>query len=406
MNINHLGCGDERVNRSDLLKRILRISAMASVLLLGGCATMPGWISADGPSREQVQTVSEEETVQPGIQVLTVHDKLARKLLEAKKLDEFSKVFKQNAQNQYLVGPGDILEVSVWEAPPALLFGSMAMSTAGEVAASHVSVFPEQMVAANGTISIPFAGYIPVSRRTAQQIEAEIVKRLTGKANLPQVIVRVIKNNSATVTVVGDVNNSARIPLTPMGERLLDAVAAGGGTKEAIKRMAIQLSRGKTTATMALDSIIRNPQQNITLQPGDVVTALYQPKSFTVLGATGSNAEVEFEAKGISLAQALARSGGLDDNRADARGVFVFRFEDASLVDDADLSAVDLQGRVPVVYEVNLRDPGSLFVVQNFPIDDQDVLYVANAPSAEITKFLRMIGSVLSPAMTVQSAAR
>ena len=57
-----------------------------------------------------------------------------------------------------------------------------------------------------------------------QQIESDIVRRLKGKANQPQVLVRLIRNTSANVTVVGEVANSLRMPLTPRGERLLDTL--------------------------------------------------------------------------------------------------------------------------------------------------------------------------------------
>ena len=62
---------------------------------------------------------------------------------------------------------------------------------------------------------------------------------------------------------------------------------------------------------MALDNVIQDPRQNILLRPGDVVTALYQPLSFTAFGATGKNEEVMFEAQGINLAQALGTGGWL-----------------------------------------------------------------------------------------------
>jgi polysaccharide export outer membrane protein len=252
------------------------------------------------------------------------------------------------------------------------------------------------MVMEDGKISVPFAGRVSVAERSIQAIEADIARRLQGQANNPQVTVRVIKSNSSNVTVIGDLANSLQIPLTPKGERLLDAIAQAGGVTQPANRMSVRLSRKTTTATMPLDAVIRDPEENITLMPGDVLTALYQPKSFSVLGATARNQEIPFEAQGISLAQALARSGGLDDRRADARGVFIFRFEDAGLLGVSPASA---DGTAPVVYQISLRDPASFFVTQNFPIQDRDVIYVANAPSAELEKFLRMIGTVLSPAM-------
>jgi polysaccharide export outer membrane protein len=196
------------------------------------------------------------------------------------------------------------------------------------------------------------------------------------------------------------------MPLTPKGERLLDALAAGGGVKQQVSRVALQLSRDNITATMPLDSVIRDPRQNVLLKPGDVVTALFQPQSFSVLGATGKNDEIPFEAQGISLAQALARSGGLNDSRADARGVFVFRFEDARLVDSKDKSDNSTTGTVPVVYEINLRDPASFFVTQSFPVENRDVIYVSNSPEAELQKFLRLVVTVASPAATINSALK
>lgn len=375
------------------------------LLALTGCATMPDWVATSGASREQVLEFDEAESSISGVEIIQVEDSLARKLANDKKLDRFSDVFaSKTANNNYVIGAGDVLEVSVWEAPPAMLFGSIALDTQAVASTTNAVTFPAQMVAKDGMISIPFAGRIRVAGRKAQDIEHAIITRLRGKANDPQVIVRVIQNNTSNVTVVGEVGQSLRMPLTPQGERLLDALAAGGGVTQPVNRMAVQLSRNDTTATMALDSIIRDPKQNIALAPGDVVTALHQPRSFSVLGATGKNEEITFEAQGISLVQALARSGGLNDNRADARGVFIFRFEEAELIGAKTPDGQPAQGLVPVVYIVNLRDPGAFFVTQNFPMQDKDVIYVTNAPAAEFQKFLRLIVSVAVPSVGLSNA--
>jgi len=375
---------------------------LAAALLLNGCATFPDWLSASGASREQVQEKHDTGRIE-GIQLVDVNDSLARKLADAKKLGQFANVFPSVGSNNYLIGPGDIVEVSVWEAPPAMLFGAVVLDPKSGPTTTRAVTFPEQMVTPDGTINMPFAGRIPVKGRTTHEIEMDIVKRLQGKANFPQILVRVIKNNTSNVTVVGEVSSSILMPLTPKGERLLDALAAGGGVKQPVNRMAVQLSRENMTATMALDSIIRDPKQNILLKPGDVVTALHQPQSFSVLGATGKNEEIPFEAQGISLAQALARSGGLNDSRADARGVFVFRFEDSKLVEKKD-SPQATNGTVPVVYQIDLRDPASFFVTQNFPVQNRDVIYVSNSPEAEFNKFLRLVVSVAVPSTTISRA--
>lgn len=379
---------------------LLPAVALIAALSLVGCATSPDWISASGASRQQVMEVRDGRRIE-GIQLVDVSDSLARKLADSKRLGQFADIFPSKGSNNYLIGPGDIVEVSVWEAPPAMLFGAVVLDPKSGPTTTRVVTFPEQMVSPTGGISVPFAGRVPVKGRTTQEIETDIAKRLTGKANQPQVLVRVIKNNTSSVTVVGEVSSSTLMPLTPKGERLLDALAAGGGVKQPVNRVAIQLSREKTTATMPLDSVIRDPRQNVMLKPGDVVTALYQPQSFSVLGATGKNEEISFEAQGISLAQALARSGGLNDSRADARGVFVFRFEEAGLVESKGKVQKTAEGTVPVVYQIDLRDPASFFVTQNFPVQNRDVIYVSNSPAAEFEKFLRLVVSVAVPSVTL-----
>jgi polysaccharide biosynthesis/export protein len=377
--------------------------ALGVVMVFPGCA---GWISGSGPSRSQVREDHDSARL-AGIQLVDVNDELARKLAKAKRLDEFSQVFPELGGTNLVVGHGDIIEVSVWEAQPAMLFGSMANPVAG-TGTAQVTTLPPQMVAADGMITIPFAGRIGVSGLTPDAIEAVIVKALDAKTTKPQAIVRVVKNNSAIVTVVGEVAASTLMPLTPKGERLLDALAAAAGVKHEISRMAVRITRAGTIATMPLDLVIRDPRQNVPLFPGDVVTAIYQSQRFSVLGATGKNEEIPFEAQGISLAQALARSGGLNDTRADARAVFVFRFEQAELVetnnqgsDGSALKTMTVDGTVPVVYQVDLRDPASLFVAQNFQVQDRDVLYVANSPEAEFRKFLSLAVSVASPAYMI-----
>lgn len=373
------------------------------LLCLSGCATMPGWISSSGASREQVQESRDTGRIE-GIQLVDVTDSLARKLAESKKLGRFDDVFAASGSNNYFIGPGDIIEVSVWETPPAMLFGAGIPDPATGPMTSRAVSLPGQMVNYDGMITMPFAGRIAVKGRTTQEIEADIVKRLRGKANEAQVLVRVLKNNTSNVTVVGEVSKSALIPLTPKGERLLDALAEVGGVTQPINRMAVQLSRENVTAVMPLDAVIRDPRQNIQLRPGDVVTALFQPQSFSVLGATGKNEEIPFEAQGISLAQALARSGGLNDNRADARGVFIFRFEDEKLLEFTEPAVKTADGTVPVVYQVDLRDPASFFVTQNFPVQNRDVIYVANSPAAEFEKFLRLVVSVAVPTLNINNS--
>ncbi|MCP5333479.1 MAG: polysaccharide biosynthesis/export family protein [Pseudomonadales bacterium] len=379
-----------------LAPRFLVVFALS---LLSGCATPPDWLPSSGPSRKQVeQPVQRADSL---VRLIDVDDAVARRLLESAQQQRFSQLLASSGARGYAVGPGDVLEVSIWEAPPAALFGAAAVDPRMGMTSTRASALPEQMVAADGSINVPFAGAVPVAGKSPQQIEREISRRLAGKANQPQVMVRVIRNATSNVTVVGEVAQSVRMPLTAMGERLLDAIAAAGGVRQPVNKVTVQLTRGSTVYAMPLARVIESPQENVPLRAGDVVTVHFQPLSFTVLGATGKNEEINFEAQGISLAQALARAGGMQDARADARGVFLFRFEDPALFADGQTGPRTPDGRVPVVYRLDMKNPASFLVAQNFPVHNRDVMYVANAPGAELQKFLNMLTSVVFTATSL-----
>jgi polysaccharide export outer membrane protein len=303
------------------------------------------------------------------------------------------------------IGAGDFLVVSIWEAAPATLFGSLQMDPHGLPTPSLATTLPEQPVDGEGCITVPFAGRITAAGKTLPDIAAEIKQRLAKKANQPEVLVLLTRNLSSNATVVGEVTSSMRIPLTAAHERLLDALAFAAGVKQPVNKMTIQITRGANVYALPLETIIQDPRQNIPLQPGDVITALYQPLSFTALGATGKNDEITFETQGISLAQALARSGGLIDTRSNPSGVFVFRLEPRGAAEEGVSQAhpqtpTAANTLVPVVYRVDLKDPRSLFWIQSFPIKDKDVLYVSNAPVAEVQKFLNLLFTLAYPVLT------
>jgi polysaccharide export outer membrane protein len=338
--------------------------------------------------------------------VVDIDESVVTRLLANKPQSRFSEAFRDVGARAQTVGAGDVLEITIWETPPATLFGAVTGDLRVAVAAVPTTL-PAQMVDREGTIGVPFAGRVKAAGLTPADIGTAIINALKNKANQPQVLVRVAQNTSSTVTVVGEVAANVRMPLTAGGERVLDALAAAGGVKQPVGKVSLQLTRGDRLQTMPLETIIRDPRQNIPLQPGDVLTALYQPLSFTALGATGRQDEVPFESQGISLAQAMGRMGGLLDNRADPHGVFIFRFEPKAALDwPQQPIATTPDGMVPVVYRLNLSDPRSFFAMQSFTMHHRDLVYVSNAPAAELQKFLNMVFSAVYPVVNLVNATR
>jgi polysaccharide biosynthesis/export protein len=385
-----------------MIARILTVLAVALTATLTGCTTTGAFLPTSGPSAQDVGPARQPDD---GIRVVELTSSVVRQLHTMERRATLADTLGSGAVSRFTIGPGDALEISVWEAPPAALFGSGATELRAAGSTARVSVLPEQIVNTAGNINVPFAGTVPVAGRTVQEVEGEIVRRLKPKANDPQVLVRVLRNTSAMVTVVGEVNASSRLPLSPRGERLLDALATTGGFRQPVGKITIRVTRevvedGRRSVrvvSVPLETIITDPAQNILLQPGDVVTALHQPNSFTVLGATTRNEEINFEAQGITLAQALGRAGGLQDQRANPTAVFIFRFEKPEMVGEVAPQRTTVDGRIPVIYSVDLKSPASFFLAQDFPMRNRDVLYVSNAPAAELQKFMNLLSSLVFP---------
>jgi polysaccharide export outer membrane protein len=387
------------------LRRVLIGTALASLLGLAGCNTQ---MPTSGPHTDEVMETLKAPAAAGAVQIVNVDGTVARSLLASQQQGSFADSLGNAAPSDRstVIGVGDVLDVSLWEAPPATLFGVGPVDPRMPSTVRSTSL-PEQVVDRDGNIRVPFAGTIRAVGRTPQEVQAEIVRNLRGKANQPDAIVRIVRYASSMVTVVGEVTNSVRMPLTPLGERVLDALAQAGGVRQPVNRMTVQVTRGEQFVAMPLDQVIRDPRQNVQLRGGDVVTAMYQPLSFTALGATGKNEEIPFEAQGITLAQALARAGGMNDNRSDPKGVFVFRFEPADALDwpKQPVKATP-EGRVPVVYRINLANAESFFVMQSFRMRDRDVMYVSNAPAVELQKFLNLVFTVTYPVLNTIQVVR
>ena len=373
------------------------VRAVAAVALLSSLAAC----QSVGPSRGAVVKAAAGQASIPGVRVVDVNGAVAGQLSEASADEKhvFAHDFSGAQPVGTMVGIGDTVEVTIWEASPPALFGTATLESdtgAPILQTSRPNTLPGFLVGPSGTITVPFAGEIPAAGHTVHEIEREIVRRLQGRAHLPQAIVRISRNVAATVTVLGDVKQSGQVPLTPHGERVLDAISEAGGTDQPLDRMTIQLTRDSVVRRMAAEDIIADPSNNVVLKTGDVVTALYQPNSFTVLGAAGKNDEVRFEGTGITLSQALGRIGGLKADTADPKGVFIFRWQ-KPVAAPGDPRTPDNSQGVPVIYRIDLKQPETYLAAQKFEMRNGDVLYVSNSPVSDFQRFLGLVASSILP---------
>ena len=262
---------------------------------------------------------------------------------------------------------------------------------------------PDQQVGSDGGISVPYAGRIAAAGHTPEEVARMIEQRLGPKALDPQAIVAVRRNRANSVSVTGEVIRGAQVPLSPGGLRLLQVIASAGGARAPVHETFVRLSRGGATATVPLATLVANPDQDIFAEPGDVLTLVRQPQTFSVFGATGKNSAITFNSEKLSLTEALAKAGGLLDDRADASAVFLFRYEPVNLVRALGQPvATDAPpGVSPVVYRLDLREAKSYLLARRFPVRDKDIIFVADSESRPVYRFFSALSNIVGPVETV-----
>lgn len=381
--------------RSRIPQRTFDCLAAVVGFVLAGCGTLP----TAGPTASQIVSQQADEK-QPAFDIVDIDSRAVDSVLSRRRASFSTRFPAHGASPEPTIGVGDSLVVTLWEAAGGGLFAS---ATNDEIApGSHSVTLPEQIVARDGAISVPFAGRIRVAGQLPTEVQHEIEQHLSNKAIDPQAIVTVSKSVNNMVTLTGEAIGGARIPLSLKGDRLLDLIAAAGGIKAPVYETFVQLSRGGVAATIPMAALVAEPQENIYAQAGDILTVVKAPRTFIVLGAAGQNNEIEFPSAKLTLVEALARAGGLQDARSDPSGVFLFRYESADVLQALRQkpAAVTPDGKSPVVYRLDLRNAKAYFAAERFPVEDKDVIYIANADLDELQKFFGLIGTLTAPAIT------
>jgi polysaccharide export outer membrane protein len=384
------------VTSSRLRRRRFAVGTAAALssLALGGCGTLP----RSGPLASQIDT-AEDPGVREGLVVPLDADTVAR--IEQPVVRGFDdRLLGADAIDPTRLGVGDRVDVLVWEPNESAIFGG------GDGAGR----LPAVEVASDGTIYLPFAGAIRAAGATPAELRTRIRRALEPYTASPQVDLRLQAGVSRVVTIQGAVARPGPYEIDRTSTRLLQMLAHAGGVTMEPERLEVAIRRDGLTAAEMLEDIYADPGLNVALRPGDLVLLAPLRQRFVVLGASGRQAQLPFPTRELSLLQALAAAGGLQDFNADPKGVFVFRRE-ARAQAEALLAGPPPEGLPPgpgrpVVYRLDLTQPGALFVAENFRVRDGDAIFVTNAPFTELRKILQVFNSVIAPVQQTQSLAQ
>jgi len=370
-----------RVKTSVVLPAILSVA-------LSGCTALP----SEGPQSRQIEKAYLEKNT-AGFTLINVDRKVAEYLARHDEQSFGDRFGKGKPTRGELIGPGDVLSITIWEADQTGVFSSTNTADRGNI--------PDVEVSGKGTITVPYAGAIRAAGRTTQSLEAAITKALSAKAVEPQVHVARKEKVASQVTVSGDVGKSGLYPLSLRGDTLLDVIAGSGGAASPPYETVVSITRRGEIASSYLDHVLSTPADNIYIRPGDQISVEKAPRTYSAFGAVDRKGNIPFGVSDLNLLEAVSKASGLNNERADATGVFLFRFETRAAAERFAREPVHAGGdQVPVIYRLNLKDPNQYFFAQGIAMRDRDVIYVADASTVALQKFLGLLGAALNPPAT------
>lgn len=298
---------------------------------------------------------------------------------------------------QVVLGVGDVVSITIFEAATGGLF---IPESSGARPGNFVTI-PDQTVDNAGNITMPYAGNIRAAGRSVPDIQAEIVELLRDRAIEPQVVITLKEQRATQVSVLGAVRTPSQFPINPSGDRLLDVIARAGGPEFPGYETYVTVQRGKKEGTQLFTELVENPGENIYVRAGDIIVLAHRPNTFVAVGASGRNGQFRFEAEDVTLASAIGKAGGLLDSRADPTYVFLYRIEGRGTLERIGYDTTPFAGdAIPTIYLVDLRQPSGYFLAARFDVEDEDVLYIANAATVSIGK---VFGFVRGAASTVDA---
>jgi polysaccharide export outer membrane protein len=298
-------------------------------------------------------------------------------------------------------GIGDILSVTIFEAAAGGLFIPLEAG----VRPGNFITLPPQAVDNNGNITVPYGGAIRAQGKTAAEVQDAIVNALKNRALEPQAVVSLTDQRASSINVLGDAVGSVRFPASASGERMLDAITRAG-LKAPSYDLWVMLERDRRRETVPFGALIYEPSNNIYVRPKDTIFIYREPQTFLAFGATGRPGQFPFDAWRISLAEAMAKAGGLNDAQADAASVFIYRGETREVAQALGVDCSPFIGPIiPIIYNLNLRDPGGYFLSTTFEARNKDVIYASNAATVDNSKFLTYLRLIIATAQDPVIAA-
>lgn len=352
------------------------------LLSLAGCAFAPGGHIDYDTDSAPLDDVVDIEPITFG---LIQAQREAIVPLTTEKLNTLAERASSQGQTtyDYRIGIGDVLTIIVYEHP------ELTIPAGAERSASDAG----NVVHSDGTIFYPYIGRVEAAGRTVREVRSEIQRRLATYIASPQVDVKIASYKSQMVYVTGQVQTPGQYSITNVPMRILDAVSMAGGLNNSANWHEVVLTREGEEFELSVFDMLQNGalDQNLLMQDGDVlhVPDTGNQKVF-VMGEVMRPASLPMANSRISLTDAIAQAGGIDERQASAAGIFVVR------------QAEEKSSKLATVYQLDARNSTAFVLGAQFMLEPTDVVYVTASP---LGRWNRVISQLLPTVTSIYQTA-
>lgn len=278
----------------------------------------------------------------------------------------------------YRVGPGDVLNIVVWNHPELALTpagaGSTALLTGSNELGNGYNVGPD------GTIQFPFTGLVKVAGLNEFQIRERLTRQLSSYINEPQITVRVQAYRARRIYVDGEVRSPGVLPITDIPMTLPEALNRAGGMTADADRSTLMLTRNGTATPIDLPAMTRSniDPSRILLKNGDLlrVVSRQDSKVYLMGDVYLPTAHVMHDGN-VTLSQALGEAGGVRPESGNARQVYVIRRG---------------ENGEPEIFHMDASRPTAYVLAADFRLRPNDIVFVDPAP---VVRWNRVISNLL-----------
>lgn len=343
-------------------------------ILLAGCSVPGSYISVQEGDKDPALETSSTDIISK----INLYQLTAAEIKNFKTPEVVARVNieldKEVAEYEYLVGSGDILNITVWDHPELTI-------PAGSYRSASES---GNWVHADGHIFYPYIGFVEVANKTTTQIREIMTQKLSKFIESPQVDVSVAKFQSKKAYVTGAIASPGQQFISNVPLTLLDAINQAGGLIEDSDWRNVSLTSNGKDEVVSLYRLMQKGDltQNRLLKPGDIVhVPRNDNQKVFVMGEVSNPQLLKIDRSGMSLTEALSSVGGINQLAADATGVFVVRVNK-----DGSQSS-----RLADVYQLDISNSIALVIGTEFELKPKDIVYVTAAPIVQWNRVISQI---------------